>query len=51
MTIGSRDHARMGQLVLQGGVWDGRPVLPAGWAGRMATPSEHGFVGSPSTIR
>ena len=39
MTIGSRDHARMGQLVLQGGVWDGRPVLPAGWAGRMATPS------------
>lgn len=39
MFIGSRDHARMGQLVFQGGAWGGRQVLPAGWVSRMLSPS------------
>lgn len=39
MFISSRDHARMGQLVLQGGAWGGRQVLLAGWVSRMLSPS------------
>ncbi len=39
MFIGSRDHARMGQLVLREGMWDGRRILPEGWVRRMLSPS------------
>ena len=37
--IASRDHARMALLVLRGGVWGGRRVLPAGWVEALATPA------------
>ncbi len=29
--------ARLGELVLRGGTWQGRPVLPTGWSDRMTT--------------
>lgn len=34
-----RDLARVGQLLVQDGKWEGRQVLPAGWVATMAAPS------------
>lgn len=34
-----RDWARLGVLVAQDGRWDGKQVLPKGWARTMGTPS------------
>jgi CubicO group peptidase (beta-lactamase class C family) len=38
MFIHTRDQARIGQLLLQGGVWGTRRILSAEWIGRMRTP-------------
>ena len=39
MFIGSRDHARMGLLMLRDGLWGDRRILPAVWVRAMLTPS------------
>jgi len=36
--IGSRDHARMGHLMLRGGAWNGRRLLSEAWLRDLATP-------------
>jgi CubicO group peptidase (beta-lactamase class C family) len=46
--IDARDHARVGYLVLRGGRWDGREIVPPGWLAELATPSpanpSYGFL-------
>lgn len=48
------DWARLGQLILQDGAWNGRQVLPKGWVATMAAPSSRNanfglglWLGSP----
>ncbi|NVD97471.1 serine hydrolase [Massilia sp. BJB1822] len=36
--LSTRDMARLGQLMLQEGRWNGRQLLPANWLTRIATP-------------
>lgn len=41
--LSTRDMARLGLLMLHGGRWNGREILPAGWAAhitRLVTPHE-----------
>jgi CubicO group peptidase (beta-lactamase class C family) len=46
--MGSRDHARFGLLVLGGGRWDGRDLVPEPWVREMRAPcalnSEYGLL-------
>lgn len=48
VSISARDQARIGQLLLDGGVHEGRQVVPREWVQRMRTPcavaSFYGFL-------
>ncbi|MEM7403772.1 MAG: serine hydrolase [Pseudomonadota bacterium] len=53
--IHSEDHARVGLLVLNDGVWDGRRLLPEGFVEALRTPSPcfdaYGFLWWLNTAR
>ena len=38
LRIHAEDQALIGQLVLQGGVWEGRRIVPEGWIARATSP-------------
>jgi CubicO group peptidase (beta-lactamase class C family) len=38
LNMRSRDYARFGQMVLQGGAWQGRQVVPADWIAASTSP-------------
>ncbi len=42
----ARDWARFGLLMLRGGVWDGKRILPEGWVDFMRTPQPGGVYGA-----
>lgn len=35
--LSTRDMARLGQLMLQQGMWDGKQIVPAGWLSKMTS--------------
>ena len=39
LNMRTRDYALFGQLMLQGGVWNGQPVIPADWVAESTTAS------------
>ncbi|WP_332851733.1 serine hydrolase domain-containing protein [Duganella sp. S19_KUP01_CR8] len=50
--LSTRDMARLGQLMLQQGSWNGRQLLPADWITRITTPVTRATdMHPPSTAR
>jgi len=53
--IASDDHARVGHLILEGGAWDGRRILPEDYVRALHTPSpvfpNYGFLWWLNTAR
>lgn len=47
LTMRTRDYARLGQMVLQGGAWQGRQIVPRDWITRAATPLAETPSGQP----
>ncbi len=49
LNLRTRDYARMGQLFLQNGMWNGTQIVPADWVAAStantapATPTAHGY--------
>ena len=51
MWLSTRDMARIGHLMLRGGQWNGRQVIPADWARRITTPVTHWNEMNPASLR
>jgi CubicO group peptidase (beta-lactamase class C family) len=48
LNLRTRDYARLGQMVLQGGAWQGRQIVPAAWIAASTAPqaddgSDYGY--------
>jgi CubicO group peptidase (beta-lactamase class C family) len=49
--LSTRDMARIGQLMLRGGGWNGRQVIPRDWARRITTPVTRWNEMNPASLR
>jgi hypothetical protein len=38
LNVRTRDYARFGQMMLQGGMWQGKQVVPADWVAASTSP-------------
>jgi CubicO group peptidase (beta-lactamase class C family) len=41
MYLSTRDMARLGYLMLRGGSWSGRELVPSSWVAELTTPTSH----------
>lgn len=51
MWLSTRDMARIGYLMLRGGNWNGRQVVPADWARQITTPVTRWDEMNPASLR
>ena len=51
MWLSTRDMARLGHLMLRGGAWNGRRIIPADWARRISTPVTRSREMNPESLR
>jgi CubicO group peptidase (beta-lactamase class C family) len=49
--LSTRDMARVGQLMLRGGSWNGRQVVPRDWVRRITTPVTRWNEMNPESLR
>jgi len=45
LNVTTRDYARFGQMIAQGGMWQGRQVVPRDWVEESTAPQAPGGVG------
>lgn len=45
LNLTTRDYARFGQMIAQGGEWQGRQIVPRDWVDASTTPSAPGGAG------
>lgn len=45
LNMTTRDYARFGQMIAQGGMWQGRQIVPADWVEASTRPSAPGGAG------
>jgi CubicO group peptidase (beta-lactamase class C family) len=45
LNMTTRDYARFGQMIAQGGMWQGRQIVPRDWIEAAVTPSAPGGAG------
>ena len=45
LNVTTRDYARFGQMIAQGGEWQGRQIVPRDWVEASITPSAPGGAG------
>lgn len=45
LNVTTRDYARFGQMIAQGGEWQGRQIVPRAWVEASITPSAPGGAG------
>ncbi len=51
MWLSTRDMARLGHLMLRGGAWNGRQIIPVDWARRISTPVTRSRKMNPESLR